>query len=298
MLLPHSEFLTRNDDFSAELNEHFPDDFEKLRSRNGVELEDLAKSFCPIRNAARMEEHSGNKGGRSSAFIYFTYNRHFILKTLKHSEVRFLQKIREDMMNFLLGDEGKTSFLAKILGVFSLRMQGMEGIHFVIMENVMPFTASLDLLFDLKGSQVHRAVLPPDQPIDLNIKGKVLKDMDFLRVKSEVKLTPDSYTYFHNQITKDTNFLRSIRSMDYSLLLGLASGSEGVLPCRALKEASSEAVWCVGVIDYLQEYNVGKHLERVSKLIVSPTDNPDAHSCVNPDFYQERFCAFLRSVLS
>jgi 1-phosphatidylinositol-4-phosphate 5-kinase len=296
ILEPNAEFVSRNKGFQAKVEEHFWSDFERLRTEVKVASADLAISFCPIRNAATMEAHSGNNGGRSTAFIYFTSDRRFIIKTLTHSEVRFIERKIEEMMTYLLGNAGKSSLLARILGVFSLTMRGMEDIHFAIIENVMP-TSSLEVLFDLKGSQVHRAVVPPDQPLTLSAKGKVLKDMDFLRVKTAIKLDAEACARFHTQITNDTNFLRSIRSMDYSLLLGLSSSSEVSLPCRALQEADSGAIWYAGIIDYLQEYNVSKHIERVGKLLVNPAGKAEAHSCVNPDVYQERFCEFLASII-
>lgn len=80
----------------------------------------------------------------------------------------------------------------------------------------------------MKGSQINREVLKDKTLSELRTDeptgGKVLKDLDFLRLK-EVK----KFINFHNEdwdkiitnITRDIHFLQNQRFMDYSLLMSI-----------------------------------------------------------------------------
>lgn len=245
-----------------------------------------------------MEAYSGNKGGRSSAFIYFTYDRRFVLKTLKMSEVRFLERSFDRLIAYLLSEDGKESYLARILALFTLKTAGHEHTHLVVAENVLP-GEGVDLIFDLKGSVVNRAVLADGQTLTLEAKGQVLKDVDFHRVKGTLVVGEQQCERFYAQVQRDASFLESIRAMDYSLLLGLSTASSVRLPTHhTLAEHSTSELWYLGIIDYLQEYNVKKHLETVSHKLASPTGPLSDRSCVNPVLYRVRFCEFMQKVVS
>lgn len=80
----------------------------------------------------------------------------------------------------------------------------------------------------MKGSQINREVLKK-----LNVKelirngptgGKVLKDLDFLRLKNLKKfinLNNDDWTQINEYIKSDVGYLRKERFMDYSILMAI-----------------------------------------------------------------------------
>ena len=213
------------------------------------------------------------------------------------SELRFFHRNFDRFFSYFFSEFGETSYLARILALFTVRISGKRDINLVVIENVMPATGDIEALFDLKGSKVNRAVVGEDRTATLEERGKVLKDLDFLRLKGRVLVGREDWERFQLQVEKDTSFLESIRSMDYSLLLGLSPQHPPSSP-NTLTELPSLSCWYVGLIDYLQEYNVKKHIETVGKLIASPAGKVEDRSCVNPVLYRKRFCEFMRKVVT
>lgn len=58
-------------------------------------------------------------------------------------------------------DTNPNSLIAKIYGIFTVRMDQFEPIHVMIMQNTIPAIENTELqyVFDLKGSQINREVL-------------------------------------------------------------------------------------------------------------------------------------------
>lgn len=111
-----------------------------------------------------------------------------------------------------------------------MRINKFDPIHVLIMQNSMPNVPETDLhfVFDIKGSSINREVLKRMTEQQLKkmapTKGKVLKDLDYIRLKQEKKFMQLGQANC-NQIKKhlevDVNFLKSMRFMDYSLLLAI-----------------------------------------------------------------------------
>lgn len=52
----------------------------------------------------------------------------------------------------------------------------------------------------------------------------------------------------------------------------------------------------VGIIDYLQTYNMNKKAEKYTKIILKMNSNLDTSS-QDPQKYRQRFLAFVRAIL-
>ena len=85
------------------------------------------------------------------------------------------------------------SFLAIIYGIFTIKMDRFSDFHVMLMQNTLPNINHTDVhyLFDLKGSSINRKVLKDKSGQNLEItcptKGKVLKDLDYIRLKGIFK---------------------------------------------------------------------------------------------------------------
>jgi hypothetical protein len=94
----------------------------------------------------------------------------------------------------------------------------------------------------------------------------------------------------------DTAFLASFNIMDYSLYLVIEGRSYANAIHRLTRhEFFSEdghELYHVSVIDYLQEWNRQKKMERWLKSWKKL--DPDDLSAVEPVFYRKRFCDFMR----
>jgi len=118
--------------------------------------------------------------------------------------------------------------IARIFGVFTVRIDKFEPIHVMIMQNTMPNIPDTEMsyVFDMKGSSINREVLKHKSAADLRKQestgGTVLKDLDYCRLlelKKFLKLEQGTIHRIHKNLTMDVDFLRSSRFMDYSLLL-------------------------------------------------------------------------------
>ena len=289
--------------YKVGLFEYAPAVFRKTCTGQRISHSDLAASFDPQPNLSTMRKHAGNKGGRSDAFIYFTYDKKFIIKTLTLREMETLRWTLRDLTEYYDRREGQNSLLAKFFGVFTLYFQGRSAIHIAIMENTVPPTMDVTALFDLKGSRVHRQSLasPSIRSLSQVNSKQVLKDLDFRQVLGTFPLTAGSHHSLHAQLHNDSGELTRLNLMDYSLLVavcrvGVGDVAESRFAHRAMMGRDGEFVCYVGVIDYLQKYTLKKKMETSKNAVLSPRTPPDFHSCVHPLLYSRRFCSFLQEL--
>lgn len=283
--------------FRVTIKEYNPSLYAEVRELMGVKEEELAFSFHPLLNESTLCSNSGNKGGKSNAFIYFTHDRRFILKTLQGSEVHFLAKHQAEFNQHFKQRSDGFSFIAKILGIYKLSDHS-GGAFLAIMENIIPGQVIVSALFDLKGSKKNRSSLDGKQvtnSADLSRK-KVYKDLDFTQVMHQVALTPAVFQHFHLQLTSDVAFLEKLKVMDYSLLLAFTETAR-TAEMRELESADRKWRMYAGIIDYLQRFNSRKKLEVLSYRLKRPHSDPLENSCVNHHLYADRFLHFLASIL-
>lgn len=119
--------------------------FAKLRALKGISPDDYAAAF----ETTCRERFSE---GRSGAFLFFSKDQRFIVKTMSETESIALRKSLPDYLVHLSAQP--QSLLVRFLGAHSLTMYGVE-IFFVVMLNVFPLMP-LSERFDLKGSWVNR----------------------------------------------------------------------------------------------------------------------------------------------
>ena len=131
----------------------FMDTFEEFYAN----VEMLHESLSPKYNRD-MVFKAGEGAGRSGSFFFFSHDRKFIIKTMTAGELKLLLKILPDLAEH--HKSVKNSLLAKILGVFTVKMSKMDAVHIILMENTLRLKdpERLNYIFDLKGSLVDRKV--------------------------------------------------------------------------------------------------------------------------------------------
>mmetsp|Transcript_48589 Transcript_48589/g.65997 ORF Transcript_48589/g.65997 Transcript_48589/m.65997 type:complete len:105 (+) Transcript_48589:910-1224(+) len=99
---------------------------------------------------------AGEGAGKSGSFFFFSHDRKFIIKTMVQSELDLFMKILPDYIKHL--ETNKTSLIAKIFGVFTVRAESIDRVSIILMENTLRLKNNDDLkyVFDLKGSIVKR----------------------------------------------------------------------------------------------------------------------------------------------
>ena len=89
-----------------------------------------------------------------------------------------------------------------------------RNVKFVIMNSVYYTDKSLQIFYDLKGSEIGREAKPGQD---------VLKDNDLRKVLPEQAFSfhPDVRKRVRQQVVSDCSFLRQMQIMDYSMLIGI-----------------------------------------------------------------------------
>ncbi|KAI8838378.1 hypothetical protein BC829DRAFT_493039 [Chytridium lagenaria] len=153
--------------------------------------------------------------GKSGSFFYFSQDYRFIIKTIHHSEHKFMRKILPNYYAHI--KDNPQTLLSRIFGLHRVKLPGNRKIHFVVMGNVFPPNKDIHETYDLKGSTVGRRV--SDKEVKENPRA-VLKDLNWVERGRKLKLGPQKSRAFVEQMEKDVAFLVSMKIMDYSLLIG------------------------------------------------------------------------------
>ncbi|TPX32674.1 hypothetical protein SeMB42_g07585 [Synchytrium endobioticum] len=153
--------------------------------------------------------------GKSGSFFYYTQDYRFIIKTIHHSEHKFMRKSLRAYYEHVRNNPH--TLMSRIFGLHRVKLPGNRKIHFVVMGNVFPPNKDIHEVYDLKGSTVGRIV--PDEVVKKN-PSAVMKDLNFLQRGRKLQLGPAKSLMLIEQMTKDVEFLVAMKIMDYSLLIG------------------------------------------------------------------------------
>ncbi len=224
-----SVYLGKDNEESYLLKEFGGVIFNNIRLYLGINKEEFIKSISPqdfitelmISSQTIFEELCST--GSSGSLLYYTRDGEFIVKTISRKEYKFLKKMLGEYFFYL--KENPISFLPKLLGCYVLKRKykkKITNIYFIVMTNVFATDNHIDLRFDLKGSTIGRKVLTGtinDSKV-FSTGDMALKDLDFNKLNEKVYLSSKREKILE-QLRKDIEFLYSINSNDYSLLLGI-----------------------------------------------------------------------------
>jgi 1-phosphatidylinositol-4-phosphate 5-kinase len=160
--------------------------------------------------------------GKSGSFFYFSRDYRFIIKTIRHSEHKFLLSILKQYYAHV--QENPHTLLSRFYGLHRVKLPHGRKIHFVIMNNLFPPHKDVHETYDLKGSTVGREY--PEEKAAQNPRA-VLKDLNWINRGNRLVLGPEKCALLTEQLRRDTEFLKSIHVMDYSLLVGIHNMSRG-----------------------------------------------------------------------
>ena len=204
----------------VEFTDYAPGMFQHIRASCGVSEEAYAKSL----SAATREKFSE---GKSGAFLYFTADMRYIVKTANWEEVTVLLGMLDGYLAHL--DSNPASLLVRIFGAHSLRIYG-QTIHVIVMRNIIKPGTHIDEMYDLKGSWVGRhsgsdlSKRKKGREWNRGLKSKrgTLKDLD---LTYRLHLRPSTSRRLAEQLLRDSLYLAENHIMDYSLLLGVQRGT-------------------------------------------------------------------------
>eukprot|EP01033_Poteriospumella_lacustris_P005505 gene5506-3924_t len=233
--------------------DYAPRIFAQLRQMQNIDALSYADAF----ETTCRERFSE---GRSGAFLFFSKDQRYIVKTMSETESASLRRVLPQYLAHL--KRYPNSLIVRFLGVHSLVMYGVE-LYFCVMLNVFPLIP-LSERYDLKGSWVNRhgqngkvrqqrvAMLRDNARRQMRTRKKA--HLDRLRSLSEsdnapiqlpgdeeeeeevekeaplyqdndlqhpIVLEADTSALLAETIRRDIVFLRDLNFMDYSLLIGV-----------------------------------------------------------------------------
>jgi len=217
--------------------------------------------------------------GKSGSLFFYTPDNCFLAKTIPRREFNSLMTILPKLYHYTM-DTKENSLLMHILALHSIH-DGSREYTFVVLSNVLNTVNQIDTLYDLKGSTLGRQAGPSE---------KVQKD---LNIKEPFPIDPPTATRLYQMIKHDSKFLEKNNLMDYSLLLGVHKVRPGtVRKPNDIKSSDGSAIYYIGIIDYLTDYNVAKWFETTYKAMT--TADRAGISAVPSSEYGERFRNFMK----
>ncbi|KAF8155900.1 hypothetical protein B0H34DRAFT_660090 [Crassisporium funariophilum] len=160
--------------------------------------------------------------GKSGSFFYFSRDYRFIIKTIRHSEHKFLLSILKQYYAHV--QSNPHTLLSRFYGLHRVKLPRGRKIHFVIMNNLFPPHKDVHETYDLKGSTVGREY--PEDKAAKNPRA-VLKDLNWINRGKILELGPEKQALLTEQLRRDAEFLKGIYVMDYSLLIGIHNMQRG-----------------------------------------------------------------------
>lgn len=247
------------------------------------------------------------KGGCLMAFI----GSDFVVKELSDDDHRSLLRISQSYFQHVR--DGDT-----LLSLILLHFEDTAtGRFFYAMRNVLgsgPFLAMYDLkgcnddkTLELFGNKIRAASML------ISSAGRLcgyLGTQDWHAYKAysagkwaasraDLLVTDKQREEVISRMRRDTDWLASHQLMDYSLLVGVKTGPPGFSPGASLGRVSlvrgctdgSEVAVCVGIIDFLQRWNLKKMAARAIKCLEcnKATIPPAAYAMRFCDYFEERF---------
>ncbi|XP_031225704.1 phosphatidylinositol 4-phosphate 5-kinase-like protein 1 isoform X3 [Mastomys coucha] len=286
--------------------------FARLRQSIGLTEEDYQATLGP--GDPYLQFFSTSK---SKASFFLTHDQRFFVKTQRRQEVQVLLANLPRYVQHL--QQHPHSLLARLLGVYSLRVARGKKKYFIIMQCIFYPTSRISERYDIKGCEVSRWVDPAPEGSPLVL---VLKDLNFQ--ERTIKLGAQR-SWFIRQMELDTAFLQELNILDYSLLVAIqflhkdekdgyhslfstlrslqgASKSEGTggQNCRMLPNLPNalhildgpDQRYFLGLVDLTTVYGFRKRLEHLWKMIRYPGQSI---STVSPAHYARRLCRWVQA---
>ena len=234
----------------VKFRDYCPHVFARIRAAFGVSPASYVKSLKYTAKEKLSE-------GASGAFMFFTKDGKYIVKSTSAQELECLLNILVPYAEYLVNKKNKGSFLTRFYGCHSIRMYSRD-YSFVVMANIFNTNKVINQSYDIKGSWVSRHANPivkgkkyrcrhcntmfihrgaqddSDDPCTERVgphePNVVLKDND---LNEKIRLEPTDANKTIEQLVSDSELLGSLGIMDYSLIMGVCNTEYEVQDHRA-----------------------------------------------------------------
>ncbi|CAH0485468.1 unnamed protein product [Peronospora farinosa] len=192
--------------------DYSPGVFHQVRRHFGVDLADYMLTLSGDFNF--IEFMSNSKSGQ---FFFYSHDGRFMIKTQTKDESKFLRRVLPHYYKFVM--ENPNTLMTRFYGMHRVEMHHLrKKMHFVIMASVFDTPLEIHARYDLKGSRIGRHASAKEHERG---NAGVLKDNDLLDKGFHLQMSVAQRTMFLIQLRKDVDFLKRMKIMDYSLLVGV-----------------------------------------------------------------------------
>lgn len=222
-------------DIMCKFTDYRPAAFRQIRRVFRIKDDEFLQSLATC-STPKVSE------GASGAFMFYSSDRSFIVKSLSSHESNFLGSFLDKYLAHI--SSHRDTFLTRFLGSYCLVMYGRKA-HFVVMENVFDIQHGISIhqRYDIKGSWIDRNAQKPRRGAEATCRhcnltyrygvgrnvcpnragtshepNAVLKDMD---LTTKLRFGKAQGRMLLHQLKRDSDFLCDQGIMDYSLLLGV-----------------------------------------------------------------------------
>ncbi|SPR00499.1 unnamed protein product (mitochondrion) [Plasmodiophora brassicae] len=195
---------------SFKFKDYQPVVYRSLRRRFGIDTADYLLCLCG--DEPYLEFIANSKSGQ---FFFYSHDRRFMIKTITNSEAKFLQRILPQYHDYVMAN--RNTLLTAFLGMHRVKPHKMKKMHFIIMGSVFFTDLFINEVYDIKGSTLGRKATTREKEQET----PVLKDLDFIENSQMINIGPELGAKFIKQLQEDARFLKKLRIMDYSLLIGI-----------------------------------------------------------------------------
>ncbi|KAJ1940853.1 Phosphatidylinositol-4-phosphate 5-kinase [Linderina pennispora] len=159
--------------------------------------------------------------GKSGSFFYYSQDYRFIIKTVHHTEHKFMRRILAQYYEFVR--DHPNTLLSRIYGLHRIKLPQGRKVHFIVMSNILPPNKDIHAQFDLKGSMLGREL-----SAEAAAKPRAcMKDKNWVKMGERLRLGPHKRREFVQQLIEDVTLLIRLNIMDYSLLVGIHDLAKG-----------------------------------------------------------------------
>eukprot|EP00045_Choanoeca_perplexa_P007464 m.68064 g.68064 ORF g.68064 m.68064 type:complete len:676 (-) comp14093_c0_seq1:22-2049(-) len=294
--------------------------FVNLRQLFAISDEDYARSLWGPKGREQIQHMSQYfaTGGRSGSFFYLTHDQRFIVKTVTATERDLLRRLLPDY--YLHLQDNPNSLLSRLCGLYAMRLSPEQRFITILVQlNVAMPSPQHDrphVAFDLKGSTVNRSLVGKgeDLPCPSRLAERLPREGSYYQqykdndLEGNIIIGSVPKAALSSVLTVDAAFLNTHGLMDYSLLMvvhlcraecraqhqpdNTLRASQQLRHGLAMQWQQVPGTVRFGVIDWLQEYTWGKHLEYLYKTWGGVV-RADVSS-VGPDLYAERFLSQIQ----
>ncbi|KAE8148535.1 hypothetical protein BDV25DRAFT_16480 [Aspergillus avenaceus] len=220
--------LTPSAKYDFKFKDYAPWVFRHLRTKFRIDPADYLMSLTSKYILSEL-----GSPGKSGSFFYFSRDYKYIIKTIHHSEHKFLRKILPEYYKHV--EQNPNTLISQFYGLHRVKMAYGRKIHFVVMNNLFPPHRDIHQTFDLKGSTIGRDLREED--LEKNPRA-TLKDLNWVRRDRHLECGQSKREFFLAQLKRDVELLKRLKIMDYSLLVGihdLERGNEEKLRDKTLQ---------------------------------------------------------------